>query len=151
VLIAAAIPAALGVVALLSINLGWWSPLLQPVEAHLGCAQAKMGCLGQAIIAVLLLSIALAVLAAPVMRVAGLRPAWPTAIAGPVVALAVGQAYAASPLAGALSLPGLSLGLVLAVSYAAAAVLTGRGTRYYVRIGVTTVLVVLVAVSAMAG
>jgi hypothetical protein len=97
------------------------------VTSRLTCA-GEWGCLGLALIGVLAGTLAIVVLAWLLLHAAGVRPAWPVALAGPVVALVAGREY--------LNLTGQTLvagfWIVLALSYSAAAVITApRLYRYW--------------------
>jgi hypothetical protein len=146
VLIAAGVPAVIGVAVWLPLNDGAWDRPLTFLGAHLGCETSKMGCLGPAILGIAALAVAGCAATGALLRLAGVRPAWPVALAGPVIALLLGTAFQGSFLASALSLPGLGLGLVLAISYGAAAYLTMPGGRAVWRIttGLSLLAVVLV-------
>jgi len=144
VLIAAAVPAAIGVAVWLPLNDGAWDGLLNSLGARLGCESSKMGCLGQTILGAIALAVAVVAAVGVLLRLAGIRPAWPVALAGPVISLLLGTAFQGSFLAWALSLPGLSLGLVLAISYGAAAYLTMSGVRTVWRITTGASLIVVV-------
>jgi hypothetical protein len=146
VLIAAAVPAVLGVVVWLPLNDGAWDGLINSLGSHLGCESSKMGCLGPAILGSVALVAAAVVAAGVLLRLAGIRPAWPVALAGPVIALLLATASEGSFLASALSPPGLGLGLVLAVAYAAAAYLTMPAAQHVGRIAVAAAVLASVLV-----
>jgi len=63
----------------------------------------------------------------PLLRLAGVRPAWPVALIALPVAFILGRAYQAFAGSPAWGVPGLIV--VPAVSYAAAALLTAPGAR----------------------
>jgi hypothetical protein len=149
VLIAGIVPAALGVAVWLSIFLGLWSHLLDSLTAHLSCQQGKMGCLGLDILGALTLVVALAALVGPLLRLAGVRPAWPIVLTGPPIVLILSHAYQSSPVASAFRLPGLSLGVGLALSYAGAALLTAPGARPYWRITFAIAIIALLPLSTL--
>jgi hypothetical protein len=146
VLIAAGVPAVIGVAVWLPLNDGAWDGPLNALGNHLGCQSSRMGCLGPAILGIAALAVAGCAATGALLRLAGVRPAWPVALAGPVIALLLGTAFQGSSLGRALSLPGLDLGLVLAISYGAAAYLTMPGGRAVWRIttGLSLLAVVLV-------
>jgi hypothetical protein len=91
------------------------------------CGGGPWGCLMVAIIGVLAGVLAIFVVAWPLLRAAGVRPAWPVALLGPVVAIMTYGAFV--KLTDRWQLTGVWI--VLAVSYAAAAVITSpRLYRY---------------------
>jgi hypothetical protein len=91
------------------------------------CGGGPWGCLFVAIIGVLAGILVIFVVAWPLMHVAGVRPAWPVALLGPVVAIMTYGAFVKLTDQPLLT----DLWIVLAVSYAAAAVITApRVYRY---------------------
>lgn len=149
VLIAGTVPAGLGVAVWLSASSGMWSHLFDSLTAHLSCEQSKMGCLGLDLLGASALVVALVALVGPLLRLARVRPAWPIVLTGPLIALIVGHAYQSSFLPSAFSLPGLSLGLVLAVSYAMAAFLTAPGGHRFWRVGIAVAIIALLPLSGL--
>lgn len=98
------------------------------VTAGLSCGGGPWGCLGLAIIASLAALLAIVILAWPLLYAAGVRPAWPVALIGPIVALVASREYMKLADGGLLT----SLWFVLAISYAAAAVISApRLYRYW--------------------
>jgi len=88
-----------------------------------------LGCLGVAIIAGLAGILAFIVLAWPLLHAARVRPAWPVALLGPVISFVTYYEYV--KLVGGSLVTGLWI-VLLAVSYAAAAVITApRLYRYW--------------------
>jgi hypothetical protein len=123
VLASATVAGGLGVVFMLVLYIGSRSH----VTAGLTCG-GEWGCLGLALIGALAGMLAIVVLAWPLLHMAGVRPAWPVALVGPVVALVLSREY--GNLTGHTLVTGLWV--VLAVSYAAAAVITApRLYRYW--------------------
>ena len=97
------------------------------VTSRLTCG-SPWGCLGLAIIASLAALLAIVILAWPLLYAARVRPAWPVALIGPMVALVVSREYVKLADRSLLT----SLWLVLAISYAAAAVISApRLYRYW--------------------
>jgi hypothetical protein len=123
VLTSAAVAGGLGLVFRLVLYVGSRSH----VTSRLTCA-GEWGCLGLALIGVLAAMLAIVLLAWLLLHATGVRPAWPVALAGPVVTFVADRAY--------LNLTGQTLAaglwIVLALSYAAAAVMTApRLYRYW--------------------
>jgi hypothetical protein len=147
VLLAAAVPAALGVVYQLSVSLGMRFHLFSSVGTRLGCQNSQMGCLGPALYVAPFVAVGAAFLLWLLLRIAGVRPASLVALAGLAITLVVGHAYLVSSLKSALSAPGVGLCLVLAVSYAAAAVLTASNVGRPWKIGIAVVIAALVPLS----
>jgi hypothetical protein len=109
-----------------------------------------VSCLGDAVAGVLVVLAALAVLAWPLLRLAGVRPAWPAALIALPVAFILARAYQAFTGTPAWDVPGV-IG-VPAASYAAAALLTAPGARRLPTIGVTALIIALYpAASAWSG
>jgi hypothetical protein len=124
VLASASVAGGLGLVFMLVLYIGSRSH----VTAGLTCGGGEWGCLGLALIGALAGMLAIVVLAWPLLHMAGVRPAWPVALAGPAVALVMSREYA--NLTGHALVTGLWI--VLAFSYAAAAVITApRLYRYW--------------------
>jgi hypothetical protein len=97
------------------------------VTSTLTCG-GPWGCLGLAIIASLAALLAIVILAWPLLYAARVRPAWPVALIGPMVALVVSREYVKLADRSLLT----SMWLVLAISYAAAAVISApRLYRYW--------------------
>lgn len=95
------------------------------LRQNTACQQSSLSCLAAAAVAVGAAMAALAALAWPLLRIAGLRPAWPAALAAPPVAFILGRAYQAFTGNPAGRVPD---GIVLLmVSYAVAALLTTPG------------------------
>jgi hypothetical protein len=117
--------------------------------SNLGCAQQQpWGCLGLVIIGVLAGLSAIALLAWPLLRVAGVRPAWPVALVGPVIAAILSRAYedlGQDPFRAA------GIAVVLAVSYAAAAVITKPDVYRYWSAGTALGVLALYLVSRFSG
>lgn len=145
VLIAGAVPASLAITIWVSNSFGVWSHLVNSLTDHLNCQNGKMGCLGLDLFGGVALAIALPLLIGPLLHLAGVRPAWPVVLTGPVISLIVGHAYQRFFTGAALTLPILSLGL--AASYAAAAFVTiPNGLRRW-RAGVVIALIALLVLS----
>jgi hypothetical protein len=113
------------------LGLALWLVVLAGSRSHvtsrLTCA-GPWGCLGLAILASFAALLAIVVLAWPLLYAARVRPAWPVALIGPVVALIVSREYLKLADRSLLT----SLWLVLAISYAAAAVISApRLYRYW--------------------
>jgi len=115
-LASAGVAAGLGIVLRLVVYLGSRSH----ATAGLTCGGGEWGCLGLAIAATFASILAVVLLAWPLLYAAGVRPAWPVVLVGPVVSFLLSRVYI--NLADK-TLPG-GLWLVLALSYAAAAVIT---------------------------
>jgi len=122
VLVVGVIPASVAIAIWVLNSFGVWSHLVDSASGRLGCQNGKMGCLGLDLLGWAAVAVALPLLMGPALRLAGVRPAWPIVITGPVISLIVGHAYQRFFPGVALTLPVLSLGL--AVSYAAAAFVT---------------------------
>ena len=124
VLASASVAGGLGLVFMLVLDIGSGSH----ITAGLTCGGGEWGCLGLALIGALAGMLAIVVLAWPLLHAAGVRPAWPVALVGPVVTLVVSREY--GDLTG--QTPETGLWVVLALSYAAAAVITApRLYRYW--------------------
>ncbi len=113
------------------LGLALWLAVLAGSRSHvtsgLSCG-GPWGCLGLAIVASLAALLAIVILAWPLLYAARVRPAWPVALIGPVIAIVASREYV--KLADGRLLTGLWL--VLAVSYAAAAVISApRLYRYW--------------------
>ena len=105
------------------------------------CQQSSLSCLAVAAVAVGAVLTALAVLAWPLLRTAGVRPAWPVALAAPPVAFILGRAYQAFTGNFAGRAPdGI---VILMVAYAVAALLTKPGARRAQTIALTAVIIAL--------
>ena len=95
--------------------------------ARLNCGESPWGCLYLGIIGVAAGLLVIVLLAWPLLRLAGVRPAWPVALLGPLIAI---NSYRAFLLADRSLISGLWI--FLAISYAAAAVITApRFFRYW--------------------
>ena len=116
------------------------------VTSGLTCT-GPWGCLGLAIIASLAGFLAVVILAWPLLYAARVRPAWPVALIGPIVALVVSREYV--KLADRSLLTGLWL--VLAVSYAAAAVISAPRLYRYWSAVVALAVVALFVLSGAGG
>jgi hypothetical protein len=144
VLASASVAGGLGLVFMLVIYTGSRSH----VTAGLTCGGGEWGCLGLALFGALAGMLAIVVLAWPLLRAAGVRPAWPVALAGPVVALVASREYA--NLTGQTLITGLWI--VLALSYAAAAVITApRLYRYWSLVVGIAVIALYVATRNVGG
>jgi hypothetical protein len=98
------------------------------VTSRLTCGGDTGGCLELAIIGSIAALLAIVILAWPLLYAARVRPAWPVALIGPVVALVASREYLRLADSSLLT----SLWLVLAISYAAAAVISApRLYRYW--------------------
>jgi hypothetical protein len=106
------------------------------------------GCLMVAVFAVLAGLLAIVVVAWPLLRVAGVRPAWPVALLGPFIALSAYREF--TLLADHGLVPGLWI--LLAVSYAAAAVITApRLYQYWSAVAAMAVVALDLAMALVAG
>jgi hypothetical protein len=127
-----------------------WLVVLAGSRSHatsrLSCS-GPWGCLGLAVIASLAALLAIVILAWPLLYAARVRPAWPVALIGPVVALVASREYV--KLADSSLLTGLWL--VLAVSYAAAAVISAPRLYRYWSAVVAIAVVALWVLNASAG
>jgi hypothetical protein len=145
VLIAGVIPASVAIVIWVLNSFGVWSHLANSLTGQLSCQSGKMGCLGLDILGGVTVAVGLPLLIGPVLRLAGVRPAWPVILTGPVISLITGHAYQRFFPGAPLTLPVLSLGL--AASYAAAAFVTmPSGFRRW-RAGITIGLIILLVLS----
>jgi hypothetical protein len=116
------------------------------VTSGLTCG-GPWGCLGLAIIASLASLLAIVILAWPLLYAARVRPAWPVALIGPMVALVASREYL--KLADRSLLTGLWL--VLAISYAAAAVISAPRLYRYLSAVVAVAVVALYVLNGVAG
>jgi hypothetical protein len=147
VLIAGAVPASVAIAIWVSNSLGIWSHLVNSLKGHLNCTNGKMGCLGPGLFLGVAVAVALPLLIGPLLRLAGVRPAWPVVVTGPVISLIVGHAYQRFFPGAALTLPILSLGL--AASYAAAAFVTMPSDLRRWQAGVVIALIALLVLSLL--
>jgi hypothetical protein len=124
------------------------SHLFDSVGNRLGCSNGKMGCMGLAVIGVPVLAVGIVLVVGPLLRLAGVRPAWPIVLVGPLIALIIGHMYQRYFLNGApLTLLAASLGV--AGSYAAAAFLAMSGGHRFLRIGLAIAIFVLLPLSLL--
>jgi hypothetical protein len=92
------------------------------------CGGGPWGCLGEAIVGGLLGILAIVLVAWPLLHAVGVRPAWPVALVGPGVALSGFREFVTLTNSSVVS----GLWILLAVSYAAAAMITApRLYRYW--------------------
>ena len=150
VLIAATVPSAVCIVLWLVVSYGVQSHLFgnlyDSMSEHLGCG--RMGCLGLALLGLPVLAVAVVLLVGLLLRLAGVRPAWPITFGGLAIALIIGHAYQRYFLAGApLTLLAAILGI--AGSYAAAAFLTTPEEHRLVRIGLAVAIFALLPLSLL--
>jgi hypothetical protein len=143
VLASATAAGGLGLVFMLVLYIGSRSD----VAAGLTCGGGEWGCLGLALIGALAGMLAIVVLAWPLLHTAGVRPAWPVAQVGPVVTLVASRKY--ENLTGQTLVTGLWA--VLAVSYAAAAVITAPRLYRYWSLVVGTAAIALYPATRSAG
>jgi hypothetical protein len=116
------------------------------VTSRLTCG-GPWGCLGLAVIAGLAALLAIVILAWPLLYAARVRPAWPVALIGPMVALAASREYLKLADRSLLA----SLWLVLAISYAAAAVISAPRLYRYWSAVVGIAVVALYVLNRVAG
>jgi hypothetical protein len=135
-LIAAAVGGGLGAVVWLVAVV-----VARSVSRSTTCQQQAWGCLGDAIAGFAVAVVVLAVLAWPLLRLAGVRPAWPVALVALPVAFILVHAYEA--FGGILAGDTTGWILILAISYAAAAVLTEPGARPLRTVGLAALLIAL--------
>jgi hypothetical protein len=148
VLMAAVVPAAMCIVLWLFVAYGRQSDLFDSMGEHLSCWNGKMGCLGLALIGMPVLAAGVVLLAGLLLRLAGVRPAWPVVFGGLAIALIIGHIYQRYFLNGApVTLLAASLGV--AGSYAAAAFLTMPQGYRLPRIGLAVAIVALLFVSLL--
>jgi hypothetical protein len=120
--------------------------LYNSTSDRLGCG--KMGCLGLAVISLPVLAAGIVFLAGPLLRLAGVRPAWPIVLVGPAIALTLGYMYQRYFLDGAL-LTLLAASVGIAGSYAVAALLTMPEGHRFLRIGLAVAIVALLPLSLL--
>lgn len=141
-------PAILRVLASASVAGGlgliFWLVLHVASRSHVGltCGGGG-GCLFLAIVGVLAGLVAIIVLAWPLLHLAGVRPAWPVALLGPFIAIV---AYREFLLLVDRSLV-TGLWILLAISYAAAAVITAPRVYRYGSAAVAMAVVALAIVT----
>jgi hypothetical protein len=112
------------------------------------CGGGPWGCLFVGIVAVLAGILVIVVVAWPLLRAVGVRPAWPVALVGPIIAMSAYPGYLT--LAYRSQVPGLWI--LLALSYAAAAVVTAPHLyRYWSAAVGMTVIVLDLATRFLAG
>jgi hypothetical protein len=143
VLASASVAGGLGLVFFLVLYIGSRSH----ITAGMTCGGGEWGCLGLAIIGLLASMLAIVVLAWPLLHAAGVRPAWPVAVVGPVVALAVSDEY--TNLTDQTLITGLWI--ILALSYASAAVITAPRLYRYWSLVVGIAVIALYAATRSAG
>ena len=149
VLIAAAVPAVMFIALWLFISYGLQSHLFVSLgQQHLSCWNGKMGCVGLLLFALPILAVAVVLLVGPLLRLAGVRPAWPIVLGGPLIAVIIGHMAQRYVLNGApLTLLAASLGV--AGSYAAAAFLAMRAGSRILRIGLAVAIGALLPLSLL--
>jgi len=113
----------------------------RPVSRSTTCQQQAWGCLGDAIAGFAVAVVVLAVLAWPLLRLAGVGPAGPGAQGARPVAVTLVHAY--EVFGGILAGDAPGWILILAVSYAAAAVLTEPGARPLRTVALAALLIAL--------
>jgi hypothetical protein len=136
VLAAAGVGAGLGLVFWLVIYVGSRSH----VASSFTCGGG--GCLFLAIVAGLAGLVAIVVLAWPLLHAVGVRPAWPVALVGPIIAIAAYREFVVLVDRSLVT----GLWILLGISYAAAAVITAP--RIY-RYGSAAVAMAVIALAIM--
>jgi hypothetical protein len=143
VLASASVAGGLGLVFWLVINVG----ARLHVTAGLTCGGGPWGCLGLAILGGLAGLLAIVVLAWPLLHAVGVRPAWPVALVGPIVAISAYREF--------LTLVDRSLvtglWILLAISYTAAAVITAPRLYRYWSAAVAMAVIALDLVTRIVG
>lgn len=127
------------------LGLMFWLVFYVGSRSHVGAGFAcgGGGCLFLAIVGVLAGLVAIVVLAWPLLRLAGVRPAWPVALLGPIIAM---NAYGEFLVLAERSLV-TGLWILLAISYAAAAVITAPRLYRYGSAAVAMAVVALAIVT----
>lgn len=132
------------------LGLLWWLVIVLAARLYVGsagCQQLPLGCLGMAVIWVLAALAVMVVLAWPLLHLAGVRPAWPVALAAPLVAVVLARAYQAFAVLPAWSMPGVIV--VPAAAYGAAALVTAPGARRGQIIGLAVAIIALYPLTSL--
>jgi hypothetical protein len=127
------------------LGLVFWLVIRVVARSHVarGFTCGGGGCLFLAIVGSLAGLVAVVVLAWPLLRAVGVRPAWPVALLGPVIAIAAYREFFVLVDRSLVT----GLWILLAVSYAAAAVITAPRLYRYGSAAVAMTVVVLAIVT----